>query len=114
MAPLIVYKDDKPWLAIGSPGGSRIINYVAKTLIAMIDWKMDAHTAIALPHLINRFGAYDLEEETSAEDFAPALVEMGYRVNSRNLNSGLHTITITDEGLAGGVDPRREGLAIGK
>ena len=75
---------------------------------------MDAHTAIALPHLVNRFGAYDLEENTSAEDFAPALADMGYRVNPSNLNSGLHAITITDEGLTGGVDPRREGLAIGK
>lgn len=113
MAPTIVYKDGKPWAVIGSPGGSRIIGYVAKTLIAMIDWDMDVQAAIDLPHLVNRFGTYDVEENTAAEDFAPALAGMGYKVQSRNLNSGLHAIVINDNSLSGAADPRREGVAIG-
>ena len=113
MSPTIVYRDGKPWLLIGSPGGSRIIGYVAKTLIAMIDWKMDMQAAINLPHLVNRFGAYDVEEGTAAEKLAPALAEFGYRVESRSLNSGLHGIAITAGGLEGGADPRREGVALG-
>ncbi len=80
MAPTIVYRDGKPWLAIGSPGGSRIIGYVAKTLVAVIDWGMDVQAAIDLPHLVNRFGTYDVEEGTSAESFAPALSDFGYKV----------------------------------
>ncbi len=113
MAPTIVYRNGKPWLAIGSPGGSRIIGYVAKTLVAMIDWEMDAQSAIDLPHLVNRFGTFDVEEGTSAESLAPALAEMGYKVEARDLNSGLHTIAITVNGLEGGADPRREGVVLG-
>jgi len=100
-------------LAIGSPGGSRIIPYVAKTIVAWLDWEMDIQQAIELPHLANRFGRYDLEAGTAAESLAPALTEMGYDVEARDLNSGLHGIEITTEGLEGGADPRREGLAIG-
>ncbi len=113
MSPTIVLKDGKPVLAIGSPGGSRIIGYVAKTLIAVIDWKLDIQQAIELPHLVNRFGAFDLEGGTAAETLAPALGELGYETRARGLNSGLHGIEITDLGLEGGADPRREGVALG-
>ncbi len=114
MAPTIVLKDGKPVLAVGSPGGSRIIPYVAKTLIAWLDWEMDIQQAIELPHLANRFGTYDLEKGTSAEKFAEPLEKLGFTVNIRDLNSGLHGIEITPEGLEGGADTRREGLAIGE
>ena len=114
MAPTIIMKDNKPILAVGSPGGSRIIPYVAKTIIAWLDWEMDIQQAIELPHLVNRFGKYDLEAGTSAESFADALSDMGYVVEARDLTSGLHGIEITAEGLEGGADPRREGLAIGE
>ena len=113
MAPTIILKDGKPVLAVGSPGGSRIIPYVMKTIVAWIDWEMDIQQAIELPHLVNRFGTYDLEAGTEAEEFAPALAEMGYVVEARDLNSGLHGIEITQQGLEGGADPRREGLVLG-
>ena len=114
MAPTIVMKDGKPVLAMGSPGGSRIIGYVAKTLVAYLDWGMDIQQSIELPHLVNRFGEFDLESGTAAESFAPALEEMGYVVNIRDLNSGLHGITISENGLEGGADPRREGVVLGR
>ncbi|MDA5556600.1 gamma-glutamyltransferase [Shimia sp. MMG029] len=113
MAPTIVLKDDKPVLVIGSPGGSRIIGYVAKTIIAHMDWGMDVQAAIDLPHLVNRFGTYDVEEGTAAADFEAPLTEMGFEVNVRGLNSGLHAIAIGD-GLQGGADNRREGVAYGE
>ena len=114
MSPTIVMKDGRPVLAIGSPGGSRIIGYVAKTLIAHLDWGMDIQSAIDLPHLVNRFGTYDIEAGTSAEQFVPALEAMGYKTKTRGLNSGLHGIEITKDGLEGGADPRREGVVLGK
>ena len=113
MAPTIVLKDDKPVLVIGSPGGSRIIGYVAKTIIAHMDWGMDVQAAIDLPHLVNRFGTYDVEEGTAATGFEAPLSEMGFEVNVRGLNSGLHAIAIGD-GLQGGADNRREGVAYGE
>ncbi|NKW91183.1 gamma-glutamyltransferase [Rhodobacteraceae bacterium R_SAG9] len=113
MAPTIVLKDGKPTLVVGSPGGSRIIGYVAKTIIAHVDWGMDVQQAIDLPHLVNRFGTYDIEAESAAMEFGEPLTGMGYKVNARDLNSGLHAIAVRD-GLQGGADNRREGLAYGE
>lgn len=114
MAPTIVLKDGHPKVILGSPGGSRIIPYVAKTLVAHLDWGLDPQAAVSLPHLVNRFGAYDIEAGTSAETLAAPLEQMGYEVAIRGLNSGLHMIGVTDSGLLGGADPRREGIALGE
>ena len=113
MAPTIVMRNDKPYLVVGSPGGSRIIGYVAKTLIAHLDWQLSVHDAIQLPHLVNRFGPYDIEAGTAAEKLAAPLKKMGYQVNIRDLNSGLHAIAITETGLEGAADSRREGTVMG-
>lgn len=113
MAPTIVMKDDKPYMAIGSPGGSRIIGYVTQALIGHLDWGMPIQEAINQPHLLNRFGTYDLEKGTDAEALKAPLEEMGFEVNIRDLNSGLHAIHFDGEKLIGGADPRREGVAMG-
>ncbi|HMB14379.1 MAG TPA: gamma-glutamyltransferase family protein, partial [Roseovarius sp.] len=109
MAPTILRRDGAPVLVLGSPGGSMIIGYVAKTIIAWADWGMDVQEAVALPHLVNRFGPYDVE----APHLAPPLRDLGYEVTLRALTSGLHVIEI-GETLKGGADPRREGLAYGE
>ena len=113
MSPTIVLKDDTPVLAVGSPGGSRIIGYTAAAIIAHLDWGLDVQQAVTLPHAVNRFGTYDLEEGTAATDMADPLTALGYEVNARALTSGLHIIAIGD-GLSGGADPRREGIALGE
>ena len=113
MAPTIVLKDGKPVLVLGSPGGSRIIPYVAKTIIAHIDWGLDVQKAVSLPHLTNRFGIFDIEQGTSVTGLASRLEAIGYEVKFRDLTSGLHAISIGDT-LLGGADPRREGIALGQ
>ena len=113
MAPTIVMQGGAPVLVLGSPGGSQIIPYVANAIIAYVDWGMDVQQMIAMPHLTNRFGTYDLEEGTTAASLEGALRDMGYEVQLRDLNSGLHAIAVEDR-LQGGADPRREGLAIGE
>jgi len=114
MSPTIVMKDGKPLLAIGSPGGSQIIGYVAQALIAYIDWQMPVEEIVAMPHLVNRFGTYDLEAGTWAEDLAGPLKTLGYEVKLGDMTSGLHVIELTPDGLAGSADPRREGVALGE
>lgn len=113
MSPTIVLKDDKPVLAIGSPGGSRIINYVTKAVIAILDWDMDPQAAVDMPHVVNRNGATDLEENTTATDYTQALEKLGHEIKVRGLTSGLHAIKIEDGVLTGGADSRREGIAAG-
>lgn len=113
MSPTIVLKDGKPVYALGSPGGSQIIPFVAKALIGLIDWDMGIQAAVSMPHLTNRFGTYDLEEGTTAASMAADLEALGYKTAVRELNSGLHGIAIGPDGLTGGADPRREGVALG-
>ena len=113
MSPTIVLKDRKPVMAIGSPGGSYIISYVANALIRMIDWKMNISQAVAAPHLIDRTGTYDLEKGTAAEKMAPDLEALGYKTKIEDMNSGLTGVTISTGGIDGAADPRREGVAAG-
>lgn len=114
MAPTIVMKDGKPYMAVGSPGGSRIIGYVAKTLVAHIDWGMNIQEAIDYPNVLNRFGTYEIEQNSEAVKFNDPLTQLGYKTTVRDLNSGVQGIIITDDGLQGGADPRREGKVMGK
>jgi gamma-glutamyltranspeptidase/glutathione hydrolase len=114
MAPTLVFgPDDELLLAIGSPGGSRIIGYVALALVGALDWQLDPQAAVALGHLINRNGTTELEAGSALEALAPELEALGHEVKIRPLNSGLHAIRVTADGLAGGADPRREGVALG-
>jgi gamma-glutamyltranspeptidase/glutathione hydrolase len=113
MAPTIVLRDGAPVLALGSPGGSSIIGYVTQALIAHLDWGMDVQQAVSMGHALNRFGVYDLEQGTPAQDLAAPLQAMGYEVVIGPQTSGLHMIAIGPDGLQGGADPRREGVALG-
>ena len=115
MAPTIVFDaDGAVRLVIGSPGGSRIIPYVARVLVAVLDWGHDVQTAINQPNIANRNGATDVEAGTGAEALAPALAARGHEVTVRDLNSGLHGIEVLPGGrLLGGADPRREGSVRG-
>ena len=114
MAPTIVLKDGRPALAVGSPGGSQIIGYVAKTLIAHLDWGMDVAAAAAFPNALNRQGPFELEKGSGAENLAEPLRALGFEVVTGDLTSGVQAISISPDGLIGGADPRREGVAIGE
>ena len=114
MAPMMVFNEDNSLrLVVGAPGGSRIINYVAQTIVGVLDWRLNVQQAINLPKVTNRNYVTTLEQDTDIVSLKPALEARGHIVKVRALNSGLHAIEITNEGLVGGADPRREGLALG-
>ncbi|GAA3922064.1 gamma-glutamyltransferase [Litoribacillus peritrichatus] len=115
MAPMMVFDErNKLKVVLGSPGGSRIINYVAKALIGVLDWNLNIQKAIDLPNISNRNGDTDLELGTEATSLKTALEAKGHTVKVRELNSGLHGIVITEGGLQGGADSRREGIVLGE
>lgn len=114
MAPIIVFRDAKPYMVVGSPGGSAIINYVAKTLVGVLDWGLNVQEAIALPNMGSRNKETELEADTPLEAIKPRLEEMGHKVNVLPFPSGIQGIVIDAGELSGGADPRREGLVIGE
>jgi gamma-glutamyltranspeptidase/glutathione hydrolase len=114
MSPTIVTDEaGRLVLVIGSPGGSSIIAYVSKALIGALDWNLPMQDAIALPNHVNRNGPTALEKGTPLEEIGPALEALGHEVKVRPMTSGLHGIRVHPNGLEGGFDPRREGVAIG-
>jgi gamma-glutamyltranspeptidase/glutathione hydrolase len=114
MAPTMVFDGDgKLLLILGSPGGASIIPFVAKTLIASLDWGLDPQAAADLPNFGNRNGATELEKGTPLEALAPQLQAMGHEVKLTDMTSGVAIIAVTPEGLIGGADSRREGVAVG-
>jgi len=114
MSPTFVFeRDGRLKMAVGSPGGLAIINYVAKVLVATLDWGMDIQAAISLPNFGSTNGPTFLERGTSYEELGDALAERGHVLNFTYLNSGLHGIERVPGGWRGGADPRREGAALG-
>ncbi len=114
MAPTLVFDaDDKLLLVIGSPGGSLIINYVLKALVAILDWNRNVQAAIDAPNVGSRNGPTELERGTAAEALEATLAAMGHPIRVMDMTSGLHGILRTREGWSGGADPRREGVAKG-
>ncbi len=113
MSPTLVLDQQGRFvMAIGSPGGSRIIGYTTKAIIGALDWNLSMQAAIDLPNFVNRNGATDLEEGRGLEAAKAALEALGHEVNLRGLTSGLHGIRLTEDGLDGGADPRREGVVL--
>jgi gamma-glutamyltranspeptidase / glutathione hydrolase len=115
MAPTMVFgREGELQMLVGSPGGSAIINYVAKALVGALDWKLDIQAAIALPNFGSRFGPLEIERGSRYERLAPELIDRGHDVELEPLESGLHGIERVPRGWRGGADPRREGVALGR
>ena len=119
MSPTVVFdkKTGKLVLAVGSPGGPAIINYVAKVLVGTLDWGLNVQQAIALPNFGSRNGPTELEAGRFPQPTIDALTARGHTVRQTEQNSGLHGIMRMqihgEPWWFGGADPRREGVAKG-
>lgn len=114
MAPTIVFDAfGRLYAVVGSPGGSQIIGYVAKTLVGLLDWQLDPQVAVDLPNFGSRNGPTEIEAGTEAEGWKAALEAKGHEVRAVEMTSGIQAIVLTPRGFLGGADSRREGVAIG-
>lgn len=118
MAPVLVFGPDGELnMALGSPGGSLIIQYVIKTLIQLIDWGADPQEAVGSPN----FGALNKPQTAiggeypgSLDDLKFGLEERGHTVVTDPMTSGLGALVVDGDDIVGGADPRREGAVLGR
>ena len=124
MAPTLVFgKGRKPGelgelvLVTGSPGGSQIIGYVARTLLGTLDWELDVQQAISMPNYGSRNGPTEVEKGRMPAAVVEGLKARGHEVREIDMTSGIQGIArSTAKGktvLTGGADPRREGTVRG-
>jgi len=112
MSPIIVLdQSGRFFAALGSPGGSAILDYNAKTLVGLLDWGLTMQQAIELPNLYARGADFFGELARFPPDVLTGLSERGIVLKTgRTEESGLHGVVLRPGGmLEGGADPRREG-----
>jgi gamma-glutamyltranspeptidase/glutathione hydrolase len=110
MTPTIVFKDDKPVLVTGAPGGSRIITTVLQVVLNTLDGHMAVGDAVSAPRLHHQW----FPDEVVVEPWFPpetvlGLVALGHRVRLGSLFGSAHSIAIGPETLTGAADLRARG-----
>ena len=112
MTPAIVFKDGKPELVTGAPGGSRIITTVLQVIVNTIDGHMAIGDAVSAPRLHHQWWP----DEVVVEPFFPqdrmlALIAMGHRVRTGPLSGSAHSIAVAGRNLTGAADLRAVGAS---
>jgi gamma-glutamyltranspeptidase/glutathione hydrolase len=116
MSPVIVLDRQNQFVAAtGSAGGPAIIAYVLKTLIGVLEWQLPMQAAIALPNLVTRGAGFASETDRFDPGMLEKLDALGFDLRPGQFEeSGLQGVRVRGDGtLEGGVDPRREGVALG-
>jgi len=113
MSPVVVLdRDGRLIAALGSPGGSAILGYNAKTLVGLLAWKLPLQEAVELPNLVARGKDFFGEAAKFPPDVLEGLKARGVEVKpGRGEESGLHGVVLHADGrVEGAADPRREGV----
>ncbi len=119
MTPTIVLKNDKPYIIVGSPGGSRIITVVLQVIINCLDFGMNIQDAIDAPRIHHQWIPDKIYYENFSliKDTKENLEKMGYMLEDVNQNFGIlglaEGILIEDNIIYGASDSRGEGSALG-
>jgi len=116
MDPTMIFSDSSGRtlrFLLGSPGGPGIILFVVKAIVAMLDWHLDPQAATALVNFGSSGDAFLIEPDPAWDGLAESMRTLGHKVERFAFTSGLAIIAVTPDGLAGGADPRREGVALG-
>jgi gamma-glutamyltranspeptidase / glutathione hydrolase len=112
MTPTIVFKDDKPVLVTGAPGGSRIITTVLQVIVNTIDGHMSIGDAVSAPRLHHQWSPDEaVVEPNFPPDQVRALTAMGHTVRVESLFGSAHSIAIAPGTMTGAADLRARGAA---
>jgi gamma-glutamyltranspeptidase/glutathione hydrolase len=114
MTPLIVLNADGSFAgAFGSAGGNAILAYVAKSMVAAVDWNLPTQQALAVPNLVARGANFNGEVTKFSPEMLAALKAKGIDLKpGQGEDSGVHAVMIRDGKVDGGFDPRREGVVL--
>jgi gamma-glutamyltranspeptidase / glutathione hydrolase len=110
MSPTIVFKDGKPFLATGSPGGARIITTVLQVVSNVIDHGMNVAEATEAARVHHQWLPDELRIERGiSADTVKLLQAKGHKVEVRQAMGSTHSIMVTPQGLEGASDQRQAG-----
>jgi gamma-glutamyltranspeptidase/glutathione hydrolase len=114
MIPAILLTSDSQFAgAIGSAGGNAILAFVAKSLVAAVDWNLPMQQAIAAPNLVARGPNFQGEVTKFAPNVTEGLRQRGIDLRpGQGEDSGVHGVLVRDGKIDGGYDPRREGAVL--
>jgi gamma-glutamyltranspeptidase/glutathione hydrolase len=114
MTPVILLDQDGRFAgAFGSAGGNAILAYVAKSMVAAIDWGLPVQQALAAPNLVARGANFNGEVTKFSPEVLAALREQGIELRpGQGEDSGVQAVLIRDGRIDGGADPRREGVVL--
>jgi gamma-glutamyltranspeptidase/glutathione hydrolase len=114
MTPTILLTADGRFAgAFGSAGGNSILAFVAKSMVAAIDWNLPVQQAIAAPNLVARGANFNGEVTKFSPEILAALRTRGIDLKpGQGEDSGVQGVMIRDGRVDGGADPRREGVVL--
>ena len=116
MTPTIIEKDNKPFLIVGTPGGSTIITSVFQTILNVIDFNMGMQEAVDAKRFHHQWlpDALIIEKNTLEDDVRENLNNLGHKIIERNSIGRMDCILIKNDGsLEGGADKRGDNIALG-
>ncbi|MBY0517020.1 MAG: gamma-glutamyltransferase [Bacteriovoracaceae bacterium] len=116
MSPTIVLKDNKPFLALGTPSGTRIISCVTQTILNVLEFRLPLYEAVAATRIHHQWQPEELRVESPflADSTMSALKAKGHKVDRQKLGCQIQAIQRVGEQWVGVSDPRGEGLAVGE
>jgi gamma-glutamyltranspeptidase/glutathione hydrolase len=108
MSPTIVLKDDKPYVVVGSPGGSTIITTVLQVISNIVDHGMNISEATAAPRIHMQWmpDRVTYEKFGLAKDVLAVLKTMGYDMVEISAQGDVDAIMVSDGAFHGAHDPR--------
>lgn len=115
MCPTIVFEGDHPVMTLGAPGASWIGPAVLQVILNVLDWGMGMQEAILAPRIVATSNIIDISNRILKRT-ERGLEAMGYDVRRTHMSyafAGVHGISLWPDGLEGGADPQRDGMAIG-
>jgi gamma-glutamyltranspeptidase/glutathione hydrolase len=112
ITPLIVFRDDRPWLVTGTPGGNYIIATMVQLLSNVIDHGLNVAEAAERPHINQGGGDAPLELEAGfSPDIVPLLEAKGHKVRPSNTMGSIQSIMVEGDRFLGAADTRRPDAA---